>query len=744
VVLSAAQSDSSATVPAGFLKSPKPNSANEPKKSSLSLFKRAIKRLNRRSEPQTGTNERSQSSAPRRFIPTNPKPVSQDEASIRQTGESASQQNIVQAQQNSSITRELEKLYRKDGRQMPQMRTPNPSRVPPSRVPQGTASNQGFAPRRIAPDNNSRNPQSADTQQKLPIWKRLFSIGRKKKPPQNQQSQQPQYNPQPQQLQQPQYEQQPQYNNQPQFSQQPQYNQQPSLQQLPRVPSSAPNYGKRNRPGNPGMQRPASSPFARQTPTSISRTPRPFPGNSPGTGNRNSQQPQSLFPEQRRINGDAAQFDSFSEEFDPFATPQEVQAPQDSSLNSADVQSQSRSDSFSDDFNPFEEPEESADSQTQKTEPPQQSATNPFNDNFDPFGGSEKNEASENAIQEKESESAGTTQGEQNSVSETTQKETSPFNKPKQLRQENTAPVPPVSEKNEQSRGGDSSEDGLENAFPDLSEEDADRNNPDANPFTGLKLDDEPEDINDTSAIPAPQKTVPDAFNTLPPQPNDTPNTDESSSENTTSTTENPQTPPIVITPTVAPKPLETEIDKNAQSSPDIEEGKKSDLSETQRKIIDKKEKRKRLMQISERFGLKGFKGFCPVAMRDQRELINSKSKFKAIFESRIYYLSTSDARDKFENNPEHYAPVHGGKDIVMLRDDEKKVQGSLDHAVWFRDRLYLFSSSDSLKTFIKTPKKYTENSSENESAGEEEEAKDSKVSNSDVSDSVSLLFIKG
>ena len=687
VVLSAAEakSASAATVPAGFLSSPKPNSDEEGQKSSLSLFKRALKRLNRRSEPQTEANERSQSSVPRRFIPTNPKPVSQDETSIRQTGESASQGKIVQAQQNSAISRELEKLYRKDGRQMPQMRSPNPSYVP-----QGTATNQGVAPGRIAPGNNTRNPQSANTQKKPPIWKRLFSIGRKKQPPQNQQ---------------------PQYNQPPQFSQQPQYNQQPSSQQLPRIPSSAPNYGTRNKPGVPGLQNPAATPFGRQNPTNISRTPRPFPG----TQSSNPGQIQSLFPENRRINGDEPQFDSFSEQFDPFAIPQIITEPETPPVNSANARSQKYSDPFSDDFNPFEVPEESVDSQSQSAQPPQPSTTDPFSDNFDPFSGLEKNEDSEIANQDKKTESADTTQAEKNNIAKPTERETNPFQEPKPLQQENLAPVPPVSEANQQSRGGNSSGDSLENAFPDLSETEADLNNPDENPFTGFKLGDEPENLNNSLTVPAPQKT--------------------------TQTTENSQTDPIKITPADALKPLETEIDTNSESSPNSEVSEEPELSQTQRKKADQKEKRDKLMQIFERVGLNGFKGFCPVTLRDQRELINSKLKFKAIYESRIYFFSTENSRDKFENDPEHYAPVYGGKDIVMLRDDEEKVQGSLDHAVWFMDRLYLFSSADSLKTFIKTPKKYSEDSSENESADDEEEAKDSDDSDSDETDGVSMLF---
>ena len=731
VVLSGAKSASAETVPAGFLSSPKPNSDDEGKKSSLSIFKRAIKGLNRRSEPQTGANHRSQSSAPRRFIPTNPKPVSQDEAPGRQAGESTTQGTIVQAQQNSAITRELKKLYRKDGRQMPQTTTPNLSRVP-----QGTATNQGFAPSRIAPGtsriapgNSSGNQQPANNRKKAPIWKRLFSIGRRKQPQQNQQ---PQYNPQPQQLQ------------QPQFGQQSQFYQQPSSQKLPLIPSSAPNYATRNKSGISGTQSPAASPYSRNIPTFINRTPRPFPGNTPSMGYRNSQQLQSPIPKQRRINGDAPQFDSFSDQFDPFAIPQEITKPETSPVNSVDVQSQNKSNPFSDEFNPFEEPEVPVDTQTQNADLPQPSTTNPFSNIFDPFAGSEIHEDSDNVSRNKESEPADTTQAKKISVTKPTKKIFNPFQEPKELEPKNLAPAPPVSEVDEQTRGGNSSEGGVENAFPDLSETEADRNNPDENPFTGLKLNDKPEDRNEYPVVPAPQKTVPDAGKddlrpSFDPQ-NTAENSTGNTSKNTTQTTDNTPTHPIIITPPVAPKLLETQTGKNVAGSPNIEVNKKSEVSKTHRNQIDLKQKRDKLKKITERYGLKGFKGFCPVALRDQQKLINSKSEFKSIYDSRIYFFSSSQARDSFESTPEHYAPAHGGKDIVMLRKDEKKVQGSLDHAVWFQNRLYMFSSADSLKTFIKTPKRYLKNSSENKAGSDKEQVKDSGDS---TSDDVSYLFFR-
>ena len=47
-----------------------------------------------------------------------------------------------------------------------------------------------------------------------------------------------------------------------------------------------------------------------------------------------------------------------------------------------------------------------------------------------------------------------------------------------------------------------------------------------------------------------------------------------------------------------------------------------------------------------------------------------------------------------------------GGQDAVLLKEKVTK-EGSLDHAVWFKDRLYLFTSQKTLEQFVATPKEF-------------------------------------
>ena len=72
----------------------------------------------------------------------------------------------------------------------------------------------------------------------------------------------------------------------------------------------------------------------------------------------------------------------------------------------------------------------------------------------------------------------------------------------------------------------------------------------------------------------------------------------------------------------------------------------------------------------------------------------------------RTYYFSTADAKTEFDEHPEHYAPIAGGQDVVLLTEKVTK-EGSLDHAVWFKGRLYLFTSQKTLEQFVATPKEF-------------------------------------
>jgi YHS domain-containing protein len=111
--------------------------------------------------------------------------------------------------------------------------------------------------------------------------------------------------------------------------------------------------------------------------------------------------------------------------------------------------------------------------------------------------------------------------------------------------------------------------------------------------------------------------------------------------------------------------------------------------------------------KVGERVGQHGMKGFCPVALREQRQLVDAVPVYSAIYQSKRYYFSSAEALAQFEQTPQKYAPVAGGADVVVQANSEQTVNGTLDFAVWYKDRLFLFSSPESAEAFSLNPHPY-------------------------------------
>lgn len=119
----------------------------------------------------------------------------------------------------------------------------------------------------------------------------------------------------------------------------------------------------------------------------------------------------------------------------------------------------------------------------------------------------------------------------------------------------------------------------------------------------------------------------------------------------------------------------------------------------------DRRAHQQRLIQS--RSGQAGFKGFCPVELRDRRELIDTNPQFTATFGLQTYTFSSAEARAAFEADPSRYAPAAGGSDVVLLVNSGEEEQGMLDYALWYRDRLYLFRSRETMAMFNKDPQRF-------------------------------------
>lgn len=108
--------------------------------------------------------------------------------------------------------------------------------------------------------------------------------------------------------------------------------------------------------------------------------------------------------------------------------------------------------------------------------------------------------------------------------------------------------------------------------------------------------------------------------------------------------------------------------------------------------------------RIRERRGQTGLKGFCPVMLRDQRELVDARPEFAIEFNGVTYFVSSAEALETFAADPVKYAPAAAGCDIIHRDLTGEELPGSLDHAVWYRGRLYMFATAETLETFVAAP----------------------------------------
>lgn len=115
----------------------------------------------------------------------------------------------------------------------------------------------------------------------------------------------------------------------------------------------------------------------------------------------------------------------------------------------------------------------------------------------------------------------------------------------------------------------------------------------------------------------------------------------------------------------------------------------------------------KKIALIASRGNIKGLKGFCPVALRDNRLLVDARPEFSSSFKSMNYQFASLENKLKFDREPAKYAPAAGGSDIVWLVDQQNDKEGTLDFASWYKGRLYLFSNQKNMDVFMKTPALY-------------------------------------
>ena len=99
--------------------------------------------------------------------------------------------------------------------------------------------------------------------------------------------------------------------------------------------------------------------------------------------------------------------------------------------------------------------------------------------------------------------------------------------------------------------------------------------------------------------------------------------------------------------------------------------------------------------------------GYCPVQLRESDHWVAGNPMLKAAYQGQEFYFSSNAAKERFEAEPERYAPAHGGNDVVLDVEQNRALPGSVNHSATWHGRLYVFSSSATLAAFQANPARF-------------------------------------
>ena len=114
---------------------------------------------------------------------------------------------------------------------------------------------------------------------------------------------------------------------------------------------------------------------------------------------------------------------------------------------------------------------------------------------------------------------------------------------------------------------------------------------------------------------------------------------------------------------------------------------------------------------------LLGLDGFCPVTLiersrmtpDDPRCWVRGDSRWGAVHRGVTYLFIGAEEQKRFLANPDRYAPALAGNDSVLAFDRSKLIRGRREFGTFCENRIYLFSSKETLDVFLRDPRRYVE-----------------------------------
>ena len=104
--------------------------------------------------------------------------------------------------------------------------------------------------------------------------------------------------------------------------------------------------------------------------------------------------------------------------------------------------------------------------------------------------------------------------------------------------------------------------------------------------------------------------------------------------------------------------------------------------------------------------------GYCPVQLSDDMKANLSRwtlgdRRWGAIHRGRTYLFAGPEQQQRFLADPDRYAPVLSGNDVVIAVEQGQAVSGRREHGLLFGSQVYLFANETSLEKFSQNPQHY-------------------------------------
>jgi protein disulfide-isomerase len=104
-----------------------------------------------------------------------------------------------------------------------------------------------------------------------------------------------------------------------------------------------------------------------------------------------------------------------------------------------------------------------------------------------------------------------------------------------------------------------------------------------------------------------------------------------------------------------------------------------------------------------------GLDGYCPVSLAEKYHWVPGDRRWGAIHRGRTYLFAGPEEQRRFLADPDRYAPLFSGNDIVLAVDLGQVVPGMRQHGIFLlpSGRVFLFASEETLEKFKREPARY-------------------------------------